>query len=94
MIESLKDEIKLTKRHIKILKLVRKEQPIGILKISKKSGVANHEARYSLRVLENSDLIEPSKKGAKITEKGNKFLENIESEVDRLIDSVKRLKNA
>ncbi len=54
-------------RHIDIIRILLAEQPLGIIKISQETGIPEHKVRYSLRVLEENDVIEPSKSGARLT---------------------------
>ena len=60
-------ELELLKRHIIILKKVMDSGPIGIIKLSTETGIPDHLVRYSLRVLEQQGLIEPSTQGAVAT---------------------------
>ncbi|MEA2053940.1 MAG: hypothetical protein U9O96_02305 [Candidatus Thermoplasmatota archaeon] len=45
-------EFYLLERHIKMLKLIVNEEPIGIIKLSENTGLPEHKVRYSPRVLE------------------------------------------
>jgi predicted transcriptional regulator len=60
MIESLEDEVEMLERHLEVLTLVIEGEPIGIMKLSNETGYPHHKVRYSLRVLEEETLIEPS----------------------------------
>ena len=44
--------------------MVIENEPIGIVKMSNETGYPHHKVRYSLRVLEEENLIEPSSQGA------------------------------
>ena len=50
-----------------MLKKVMESGPIGIMKLSLETGIPDHLVRYSLRVLEQQGLIEPSTQGAVAT---------------------------
>jgi len=84
MLSNLENEIKLTKRHITILKLVIENQPIGIVKLSELSGIPQHKVRYSLRVLENKGLIKPSVQGAITTKKTRRHIRTLSDKLENL----------
>ncbi len=69
----LRSELEMIERTIKILDVVKKEQPIGINKLSEKMDIEEHKIRYSLRLLQKDKIIEPTKHGASLTEKHEKF---------------------
>ena len=85
-------DVKVLERHLKVLKAVMENEPIGIIKLSQKTGLPQHAVRYSLRVLEQEGLIEPSKSGAITTEKVHETLGTIESTLDDLVTTLKSLK--
>lgn len=75
----LKNNLDLVSRHITVLKILQGKQPMGITELSEIAGYPIHKIRYSLQVLEQEGLIEPSIGGAVTTE-------NVD-------DIIKRLKN-
>jgi predicted transcriptional regulator len=88
----IETELDILKRHINILKKLQKDQPMGIIKLSEITGYPQHMVRYSLRILEQDGIIEPSSKGAITTDKVpytlkelKKSLKNISILVDELI---------
>lgn len=92
-------ELDLLKRHLEILEITYKKGPIGMGEISEKTDIPKHKVRYSLRILEKENLIEPSKKGAiakNIDSFINKFQEKIELEsnkiqkMEEIIDTLKQ----
>lgn len=60
-------ELELLKRHVIVLEKVIESGPIGIMKLSLETGIPDHLVRYSLRILEQQGLIEPSTQGAVAT---------------------------
>lgn len=84
MFSSLKEEIELLKRHVKILRLVKELQPVGIIKLSEISGMPQHKVRYSLRILEKRGIIRPSSSGAVITPKAEEVLSQLEGEIEAI----------
>jgi predicted transcriptional regulator len=92
MIERLEDEVDMLERHLTMLKMVIQNEPIGIVKISNKTGHPHHKVRYSLRVLEEENLIEPSDKGAITTEHAEEFVDELNGELDESSDKLEELK--
>ncbi|MEE8401216.1 MAG: hypothetical protein V3R86_03595 [Candidatus Hydrothermarchaeaceae archaeon] len=84
MLSNLINEIGLLKRHIKILKLVKGNEPIGILKLSELSEIPQHRVRYSLRILEQKGLIMPSSKGAVPTKKATRVLKSLDEDLKKI----------
>lgn len=80
----LEHELDMVERHIWVLKAVMRGEPIGILKLAEETGFPNHKVRYSLRVLEQKNLIEPSLRGAVTTAKAKKFIARLKSDIERL----------
>ncbi|ADD09005.1 hypothetical protein [Candidatus Aciduliprofundum boonei] len=60
------DELELLSRHIRVLEVVMKKQPVGIIRMSQILGLEEHEVRRSLAVLENNGFIRPTPNGAVI----------------------------
>ncbi|MCL2549624.1 MAG: hypothetical protein FWE78_01600 [Methanimicrococcus sp.] len=86
-----RSELELIDRHTQVLKIVIEQGPIGILKLAEITGMQAHKVRYSLRVLEQNDLIKASPQGAVAGDKVEEFLktlnENFE-ELKRLLDTI------
>ena len=88
MIDRLTEEVAMIERHLDILTRVIENEPIGIVKLSNQSGHEHHEVRYSLRVLEEDGIIEPSGQGAITTERTEEFVSELD---DRLATLAERL---
>ena len=86
----LEREIEMVERHLRILDIIRREGPIGIIKLSEKTGWEQHKIRYSLRLLEKDGLIRPTPEGAIITPKTEEFINVIRN---MLIEMLKKLEN-
>ncbi len=91
------EEIKLIQRHLKILNLLKKEGPIGIMKISQILNMPPHRVRYSLRILELEGMIGATPDGAQII--GNiddfkKLLEEGIKDLEKELENVKKELNS
>ncbi len=92
LLEHIGNELDLTERHLLVLKKVIEEAPIGILKLSEVTGMQNHKVRYSLRVLEQANLIKPSAQGAIPGDAVPKFLQEFERELEKIKEKVSRIR--
>lgn len=90
MLYKLENEIELVERHMSVLRAVLENGPVGIVSLSTRLGHPNHKIRYSLRRLEEEQLIEPSRTGAvatdRATERVSEYHERIEELIDRIED--------
>jgi len=91
MLSRLEQEIERMARHIAILRLVVKEGPIGIIKLSELSGCPQHKVRYSLRILEQQNLIRPSSQGAVATPKAKNFVRFLPKRIKGLSEKLENL---
>ena len=85
-------EIDLLSRHLDILKTVKDQGPIGIIRLSQLTGQPQHMVRYSLRTLENDGVIQPSSAGAVVTDKVHDTLGTLESTINDIITSMQQMK--
>ncbi len=79
-------------RHLQVLRMVIENEPIGIVKMSNETGYPHHKVRYSLRVLEEENLIEPSSQGAITTEKTSEFVNELDDKVDEIVTKLDGMK--
>jgi len=79
-------------RHLQVLKMVIENEPIGIVKMSNETGYPHHKVRYSLRVLEEENLIEPSSQGAITTERTLEFVEELDGKIDEIVEKMNGMK--
>ena len=79
-------------RHLQVLRMVIESEPIGIVKMSNETGYPHHKVRYSLRVLEEENLIEPSSQGARTTEDTADFVNDLDSDLDEIIGKLEGMK--
>jgi len=90
-IGSLTEEFALLERHILILKTVKANQPIGLVRLSETTGIPKHKVRYSLKLLEKEGIIEATQAGAVVTQKYDDFLKSISEYVSGLYSKVEEL---
>ncbi|MGB9985780.1 hypothetical protein [Salarchaeum japonicum] len=92
MIDRLEKEVDMLERHLQVLRMVLEREPIGIVKMSNETGYPHHKVRYSLRVLEEEDLIEASSQGAITTERTEEFVDELDDKVDEIIGKLESMK--
>jgi predicted transcriptional regulator len=92
MIDRLEKEVDMLERHLQVLKMVIESEPIGIVKMSNETGYPHHKVRYSLRVLEEENLIEPSSQGAITTERTAEFVDELDEKLDEIVDKLELMK--
>lgn len=85
-------ELELLQRHVEILKAVKDHEPIGIIRLSEITGHPQHKVRYSLRILEQEGLIEPSAQGAVATQQIAEFLAHLREILNDMQNTVAELK--
>jgi len=94
MIDRLEKEVDMLERHLQVLRMVIESEPIGIVKMSNETGYPHHKVRYSLRVLEEENLIEPSSQGAITTEETAEFVEELDEKIDGIVEKLDAMKLA
>lgn len=90
----IEGEIELLCRHVQMLKAIMEHEPIGIIRLSELLNIPQHKVRYSLRILEQEGLIQPSPDGAVITDKVEPFLNHLKEILDNLRMTVTELKES
>jgi predicted transcriptional regulator len=91
MIERLTDQVSKEARDLQILQAVIDHHPIGIVRVSKETGIPEHKVRYSLRMLENDGLIDPTQQGAVPADDIDERVAEINAGLDELADRVRAL---
>jgi len=87
----IETEIGILERHVKILRTLREKQPMGIIKLSELTNYPQHMVRYSLRILEQDGLIEPSPQGAITTDDADKTIDILKKSLEEINDITKNL---
>ena len=87
-------EVELLQRHVTMLKAIMDNEPIGIIRLSEMLEFPQHKVRYSLRILEQEGLIEPSPDGAMTTDKIQEFLDHLKDILDSMSKTVNDLRES
>ena len=88
----IETELDILKRHIHVLKTLQEKQPMGIIKLSEVTHYPQHMVRYSLRILEQDGLIEPSSKGAVTTDEVKKTMDLLKKTLNKISTTAEELK--
>jgi len=91
MIERLVDQVEKESRDLQVLQAVIDHHPIGIVRVSKETGIPEHKVRYSLRMLENDGLIDPTQQGAVPADDIEERVAEINDGLDELAERVRAL---
>jgi predicted transcriptional regulator len=92
MIDRLEKEVDMLERHLQVLRMVIENEPIGIVKMSNETGYPHHKVRYSLRVLEEENLIEPSSQGAITTDQTAEFVDDLDNKINHIVEKLEGMK--
>jgi predicted transcriptional regulator len=93
LVNRLNSELELLRRHLAMLKMIKLNEPVGIIKLAELTKNPQHKVRYSLRVLEQEGLIKPTIAGAVTTHKLKNFLSALKvvsSKAERSITGLKK----
>lgn len=91
VLKKLNHESEIALRHLEVLQIVGENQPIGIFKLAELLSIPRHKIRYSLRVLEQSGMIEPTQYGAVLKEDHQKLVENMSKDVEEVAKRVDKM---
>jgi predicted transcriptional regulator len=84
----IETELDILKRHVQVLKVLKENEPAGIIKLSELTKHPQHMVRYSLRILEQEGLIEPSPQGAVTTKNVAKSLPALQKKLKEMNDVI------
>ena len=93
MVDRLENQIEKEQRDVRILRAVIEHGPIGIVRLSEVTGLPEHKVRYSLRMLEEDELIDPTPEGAVPLADIAERVAEINAGLDRLAERVEGLKD-
>ena len=91
---NIEAELELLQRHVTKLKAIMDNEPIGIIRLSEMLQYPQHKVRYSLRILEQEGLIEPSPDGAVTTDKIQDFLDHLRDVLESMNSTVNELRES
>ncbi|AUG48572.1 hypothetical protein BVU17_13945 [Haloarcula taiwanensis] len=91
--DRLEDQVEKEGRDLSILEAVIENGPIGIVRLAEETGVPKHKVRYSLRMLEDDELIEPTPQGAIPVDNIDERVATINDGIDRLIEQLDGLRD-
>ena len=91
---NIEAEIELLQRHVTMIKAIMDNEPIGIIRLSEMLQYPQHKVRYSLRILEQEGLIEPSPDGAVTTDKIQDFLDHLRDVLESMNSTVNELRGS
>ncbi|MBU7004946.1 MAG: hypothetical protein HXS50_05225 [Theionarchaea archaeon] len=83
-LHNLKKEVELVVRHMKVLEVLRVKGPMGIRRISAETGIPKHQVRYSLRILERAGALNPTSRGARLTDEVDDYIAELVVNLERL----------
>ena len=89
---SLIEDVELLERHISILKTVKGNQPVGLIRLSEMTGIPKHRVRYSLKLLEQQGIIIATPEGATVSDRYDGFMNEISSYIDELATRIGKLR--
>ena len=92
MIERLARQLRKEERDLLVLETVLSHHPIGIERIAEVTDINEHKTRYSLRMLEDDDLVESTPEGAVPAADIAVRLEGINQGLNGLIQRLDELK--
>jgi predicted transcriptional regulator len=91
MIQRLARQFDKEERDLLVLRAVLEHQPIGINRLASETGLDEHKVRYSLRMLEEDGLVEPTPEGAVTVDDIGERIGAINDGLDELIGRLERL---
>jgi predicted transcriptional regulator len=92
--ERLRDQVEKESRDLSILGAVIDDGPIGIVRLAEETGIPEHKVRYSLRMLEDDGLVEPTPQGAVPVDGIAERVADINAGLDQLIERLEELESA
>jgi predicted transcriptional regulator len=91
MVDRLRTQVEKEERDQRILRVVIERGPIGISRLADETGLPEHKVRYSLRMLENDELVEPTPNGAVPADDIGERLDRIDDGIDDIVERLEAL---
>lgn len=93
MVDRLENQVEKEQRDVRILRAVIEHGPIGIVRLSEETDLPEHKVRYSLRMLEEDELIQPTPDGAVPVEDVADEVAEINDGLDHLIERLEEMRD-
>ena len=93
MVDRLRTQVEKEERDQRILRVVIEQGPIGITRLADETGVPEHKVRYSLRMLEDDELIDPTPNGAVPVDDIDERLGRINDGIDDIVERLDAMKD-
>jgi predicted transcriptional regulator len=87
----IETELSILQRHINVLKTLKSNEPMGIIKLAETTRYPQHMVRYSLRILEQDGLIEPSPHGAVTTTEMTETMSSLRKSLQKIHQTVENI---
>jgi predicted transcriptional regulator len=87
----IETELDILRRHVLVLKTLKENEPAGIIKLSELTKHPQHMVRYSLRILEQEGLIEPSPQGAVTTDSVTKAIPVLKAKLKEMNNTINEI---
>ncbi|MDB2245248.1 protein kinase [Halorubrum ezzemoulense] len=88
VLERFQNEVTTLERHFEVLKILYERSPVGNVEIANELGYPQSKVRFSLRVLEEENLIEPTAQGAVLTDDADDEIEGYNQKLDQLQNQI------
>jgi predicted transcriptional regulator len=85
-------EIELIERHIKMLRITKENQPVGIIRLSEILELPRHKVRYSLRMLERDGVIVATPDGAVVSDRYESFMREMSEYLRELKERIEEVR--
>jgi predicted transcriptional regulator len=93
MVDRLENQVEKEQRDVQILRAVIEHGPIGIVRLSDETDLPEHKVRYSLRMLEEDGLVEPTPNGAIPADDVAAQVDGINEGIDHLVSRLQELRD-
>lgn len=91
MIDRVKRECDLLKRHVEILQVIDEMEPVEVYEISDRLDIPHHQVRYSLQILQHEGLTQTTDEGTVTSNRTEEFWKNLDDEIDEVVDMLKSI---
>ncbi|QGA84026.1 winged helix-turn-helix transcriptional regulator [Halomicrobium sp. LC1Hm] len=91
-LDRLAEQVEKERRDLQILEAVIEHGPIGIASLAEVAEIPEHKVRYSLRMLENDELVQPTPEGAVPADDIEARIATMNQGLERLRDRTETLK--